>query len=108
MKTEFLNLIKNIAGLDISSSPNYKTILALAKHPKAFYPNPALVASKLKIDVNQEFVNDKDLFEPTVDVYVNCLSKLYSQMQNDFGADAPKMFDLFLDSRDFNLQYNNN
>ena len=81
MKRQFLDMLENMAATDISTMPNYKTMLALAKHPEAYYPNPEVVAATIKINVSQSFIDDPELFEPTVNAYVKMLSRLYDQLK---------------------------
>lgn len=76
-------MLESMAQTDLSTVPNYKTMLALAKHPEAYYPNPEVVAATIKINVNHNFVTDPELFQPTVDAYVKMLSRLYDQLKTD-------------------------
>lgn len=86
MKQQFLNMVESLraATTGLSKMPNYITLLALAKHPKALYRNPAEVASLIQINVNDDFVNDPELFVPTVDAYVEMLNCIYKQLLADF------------------------
>ena len=93
MKYQFLNIMRNMSQTDISTMPNYKTMLAIGRHPEAYFPNPLETAARIKMDVNAEFVNDPELFQPVVDMYVKTLSRIYDQLKRDMKADeADKCF----------------
>lgn len=85
LKQEFLGFIETIkeAGRTVGETPMYKTFLAIATHPEAYYPNPEEIAANIKIEVCPEFVNDPELFQPTVDAYVKALSQIYDQLKRD-------------------------
>lgn len=105
MKDQFEQLLKQLDDLDITMSPNYITMKALANHLEAYYPNPEVVAASIKINVGQNFVDNTDLFERTVDAYVKCLSRMYSQMQYDFPRRgvAEQMFSTMIGSLKLDL-----
>lgn len=107
MKRQFLAVMENVRTVDIKSTPNYKVMLAIAKHPEAYFPDPELTAAGLKINVTEEFVNDPELFEPTVEAYVKALSRIYDQLKRDFPAGtADRMFPIMMSRGDFTLSYN--
>ena len=83
MKQQFIDVIEQQSQLDISTAPNYRTMVALAKHPEAYYPTPDIVAATIKINVNNDFVEDSELFELTINAYVKMLSRLYDQLKHD-------------------------
>lgn len=84
MRNQFLKFAKDFSTVDVAGSPGYKTLLALAKHPEAYYPDPDETAGNIKIEVDQSFVDDQELFDATIDGYVKGLSRLYNQLVRDF------------------------
>lgn len=93
MRNQFLQMLNSIEKADMATAPGYVTLLALAKHPKVEYPNPELVAATIPIEVGEDFVVDKELFNRTVDVYVIALNRIWHQLRNDFELiHAERMF----------------
>ncbi len=86
MKHQFLRVMETFRNVNISQTPNYRTMLAIALHPKATFPKPAIVAASMKIEVNDTFINDPELFQPTVDAYVETLNRIYDQMLKDLSV----------------------
>ncbi len=105
MKEQFREILETLRTLDISVTPNYRTMKALANHPEAYYPMPEVVAAKVKINVNEDFVNDEALFNETLDCYVKCLSRIYSQLKADFPMNHDQMFAAMVDSLNLTLTY---
>ena len=105
MKKEFLRFIEKIRTTEVSQAPNYKTMLAIAKHPEAYYPNPEEVAAHIRINVNETFVNDPELFETTVDAYVKCFTRIYDQIKIDFPHQDIRVFNAYMSSMDLSLTY---
>ena len=91
MDSQFLEIVKSLATVDVRTTPNYQTAKAIANHPKAKFPNPVGTAFAMEIDVNEDFVTDPD-FQTVVDAYVNTLNRIYAQMQADFPNDAEGIF----------------
>jgi hypothetical protein len=83
MKSEFIDLVGNLAELNISNLPNYKTMLAIGRHTEAKFPNPMETAARIKIEVNECFVNNPTLFNTTVDAYVKVLNNIWDQLKKD-------------------------
>ena len=93
MKHQFLSIVRNLSQTDISTLPNYKTMLAIGRHPEAYFPNPMETAAHIEMDVNDAFVNDPELFKTAVDAYVKTLSRLYDQLKRDMNAcEADRVF----------------
>lgn len=86
MDSQFLEIVKSLATVDVRTTPVYKTALAIAKHPKAKFPNPVETAFSIEIEVNQDFVDDPD-FQTVVDAYVETLNRIYAQMCEDFSRE---------------------
>ena len=82
MNAQFVEIIESMSKMDISTAPNYKTMLAIGNHPEAYFPNPMETAAHIKMDVNEDFVNDPD-FQTVVDAYVKTLSRIYDQLKHD-------------------------
>lgn len=107
MKRQFLAAMENVRTVDIKSTPNYKVMLAIAKHPEAAFPDPELTAAGIIINVNEEFINDPELFESTVEAYVKALSRIYDQLKHDFPPHlVDRMFSIMMNRGDFTLTYN--
>ena len=104
MKNQILDMIRGMSQMDISIAPNYKTMLAIGRHPEAYFPNPMQTAASIKINVNEEFVGDHELFQPAVDAYVKTLSRIYDQLKKDMNtAVADKVFAIM--AKDMTLTY---
>ena len=82
MDSQFLQNVEQLATVDIRSTPNYKTMLAIANHPKATFPHPDETAFGMEVNVNQDFVDDKD-FQRVVDAYVTTLNRIFDQLKSD-------------------------
>lgn len=72
---------------DINQTPNYKTQLAIANHPEAWYPNPVEIAFAIEVEVNDNFVNDPE-FPKIIDAYVKTLTRIYDQLIKDLPVDV--------------------
>jgi hypothetical protein len=82
MNSDLLTIIDNMAKMDIAKAANYKVMLAIGNHPEAYFPNPMETAAHIKMDVNEDFVNDPE-FQTVVDAYVKVLSRIYDQLKRD-------------------------
>lgn len=91
MKRQFIDqILVQIQTVKIDKTPAYRTMMALANHPARLFPRE--IVGGITIDVNESFVNDPELFHPTVNAYVNLLNTLYSALQRDVGhEDAVKI-----------------
>ncbi len=73
MRDEFLAMLRGLKETDFGSHPNYVAMRALhAGLVKAgFRPEDASkVAGRLEVSVNQDFVDDKELFNEAIDSLV--------------------------------------
>ena len=92
MNSQFLAIIHNMAQMDIGKAANYKVMLAIGNHPEAYFPNPMETAAHIKMDVNEDFVNDPE-FQTVVDAYVTVLNNIYLQLNRDMDlVEADRVF----------------
>lgn len=105
MNAQFLEIIRGMAKMDISKAANYRTMLAIGKHPEAYFPNPMETAAHIKMDVNDDFVNSPD-FQEVVDAYVKVLSRIYDQLKQDMHAgEADRVFAIIAQSLTLTYTY---
>jgi hypothetical protein len=89
----FLELLEDMNSIDVSKTPKFVVIEALAKHPAAKYPDPVLFASQVKVEVNQEFIDDKKLMKTTIDTVVNVANKMWDALRERFSVtESVKLF----------------
>lgn len=80
MKDEFIKFLEQLDKINLSDSPGFKLFRALASNGNARYPEQAVIASLIKIEINQNFTDSKDLFNKAVEVYVNALNKIWDSL----------------------------
>ena len=80
MKDQFLDILNNIKNTNVSEAPNFRVLKALAVSPEVKYPFPLLVAASIKINVNENFVNDEELFDKTIKIYVSILNDIWYEL----------------------------
>ena len=81
LKEQFLEVMKNFMESDFSKSPNFITIKRLHEElvKNGFNGDEAsTVLGKLDIQVNSEFVEDKELFDTTIIAYVDAIKRIKS------------------------------
>ena len=86
MREQFLELMRNLKSVNVAETANFKMLIMLADAPNAIYPNKHVVASKIKINVNDEFMADKELLGETLDTYIGCLNKIWLQLKAQYGS----------------------
>ena len=97
MREDFLEVLRQFENVDLSETPNYRFMVMFAKADGGNYPNPNIVASQIKIKVNEDFINDQQLVNQTLKTYISCLNKIWKALLLDFGwDDASKMFPEFV------------
>jgi len=79
-------------AVDLSKTPNYITLKALVNHPERIFSSGEDILSRMKIDVNQTFVDDKELFDTVVDGTIEILNEMHDLLVRDFAGDGPMMF----------------
>ena len=99
-----METMREMGKLDISSAPHYKVISAIANHPRVIFPNPGVLAAGMKIEVNQDFVDDKEMFDTAIDNMVSCLNNIYDVLCRDFGVTAGYAMFLAI-AKEFSLKY---
>ncbi len=107
MRNEFLEILTNLDNTDLGKTPNYIFMKNFAIRGEHFgsYPCATFITSKIKINVNQNFIEDKELFDKTIETYINCLNRLWKQLKNDFGELAGK--EMFLEMvGQMSIEYN--
>lgn len=86
MKEDFLNQLRDIKEQDLSKLPKYITMLAIRdslirKEIESKEAN--LLVGSIKINVNQNFINDAEFMEQSIDLFSDILVKVYCQMTQD-------------------------
>ena len=91
MRSEFLKMVRALKNVDIGNDPNFSIIHALHVGfvSAGLQPEEASkVVGNLEVSVNQNFVNDKELFDETVDVFVTTVSNT----KKEFDKIHPSLF----------------
>lgn len=99
-----METMRAMGTVDISSAPHYKVISAIANHPSVIFPNPGVLASGMKIEVNQDFVDDKEMFDTAVNNIVAYLNNIYDVLLRDFGVTAGSQMFVTV-AKEFSLKY---
>ena len=85
-------MMNSLADIEVGKTPNFKLLVILGNSQKAIYPNKSFVAARIKMNVNEEFINDKELVASVEDGYVTALNKIWLALLENFGAlQAEKM-----------------
>ena len=79
-----------LAEVNLADSPNYRLLKLLGNAEDAVYPCKSLIAAKIKINVNKEFIDDEEMVTQTVKTYITCLNKIWRELHADFGYDNAK------------------
>jgi hypothetical protein len=90
MREEYLAGMKQLEKVNLAESPNYLLLKLLGNSEDAVYPSKSLIAAKIKINVNREFIQDEEVVNQTVKTYVSCLNKIWVELVKDFGYDNAK------------------
>lgn len=84
MDSDFIEMVKQMATINVRQAPGYKTAMAIAQHPDVRFPSPVETAFAIDIEVNDDFVNDPE-FQIVIDSYVKTLNNIHCQLCGDFG-----------------------
>lgn len=78
LRDGFLEIIRGIKDHDPNKSPCFITNVALFKalKTKHLYHLASRVLQYVQIDVDESFVNDKELFDETIQIYADLIHKL--------------------------------
>lgn len=83
MREEFLEMLRNMDKVDLSTSPNYIVMCRLHKaldDKGMSCEDTNLVVGNIRIDVNQEFVDDTELLNQAIETYSNVCVKMKKEM----------------------------
>jgi len=103
MRKQFLMMLQNWKEIDLAQSPNFITMKALFEGFKTHFneEDAAKITASIKIDVCQEFVDDAELLNETVQTYV----KMVADMRELFSDLHPALFWGAMNSREMTLSY---
>lgn len=91
MKQEMIDFGKEIAFLDIRTTPSYKALLLLSdKFSK--YGLPLKFLGKMSVSVGEEFFEDESEVEEYLENFVSSLKNLYTVLVEDFGEEGDEIF----------------
>lgn len=92
MREDFLDMMKSFLDIKVEETPNFKLLVILGNSPKAEYPNKSVIASRIKMNVNEDFINDKELVNAVENGYITVLNRIWHSLKAEFGSmNAEKM-----------------
>lgn len=90
MKNSLLDMLKQIAEMDFGELPTVKVLRSLKKHLEAQRTLPdeliTEVIGTLKVDVDEEFVNDEDFLDDFCETFAKIINKMYTSLHDEFGT----------------------
>ena len=92
MRDQFLDILNQIKNTKLFETPNFRVLKALAVSPDVRYSYPLLVAASIKINVNEKFVNDEELFNETIKIYVYVLNQIFDELVKISYLEAERAF----------------
>jgi len=86
MKEDFLDQLKAINNQDLSKLPKYVTMLAIRDslmNKNISLKDANTFVANMKIDATQNFIDDKEFMEKSIDLFTDILVKVHKQMMKD-------------------------
>lgn len=79
MRNQYLEMLHEMEErIDSKTSlSNFIVLERLVHHPDIQFPDPILLFSSMEIDVNENFINDTEIFEETCRIYIKILNKIW-------------------------------
>ena len=78
MKKEFPAILDSLAETKLAENPNFIFMMWLAQDERINYPKALVVAASIKINVNRNFIADKELVDKTLTTYTKCLNEIWA------------------------------
>lgn len=80
MRDEFMKLLNQMDSVNVEDTPRFKVMKALCDSLKKAgcfeFPTIASIVGNMVIDVDENFVNDTELFNRSIETYTNILVKM--------------------------------
>lgn len=103
MKEKFLKMLDGLSNADVLASPRFIVLKRFYEKLLEFFSEglASFVASTLKVDVDDSFVQDEELLQKTIDVYV----KLVVDLKKAFDSIHPDFFMNVIAKNEMTLTY---
>lgn len=107
MRDQMLDICKQLKTMDASKLPSFVVMKAIATHKDGRFPNPWETAACINVNVNEEFVKDKELVDSVVDAYVHTLNSMYDGIFAEVQtfSDADTIFMTWVKKQEITITY---
>jgi len=98
MKQKFLKMLEELKLVDVANTPvvRFKTFL-LGRLLRDQVPVAPILVGNMKVEINEEFINDSELVDAAVDAYATVLKRTWATIQQ-MPMNPPDQLVFFVDS----------